>query len=171
MLKRNLKTVLTATAMVGFSGLAMHASATDLTTDALVNIIDPIQISQTTPLNFGTVAKAANDPVTVTVTPNGTGGTVASGSTPAAGLGGGATEGNFLVEGIQDALYAVTLPTVDIVSAGMTLNGFNSIATNGYQLLGPGGTDRVFVGATLTIPSTVASGGYTIPYTITVEYN
>ena len=171
MLKRNLKTVLTATAIVGFSGLAMHASATDLPTTARVDVIAPIAIAQTTQLNFGTVAKAAGADVTVTVTPDGAGGSIASGSTPAAGLGGGEAEGEFLVTGIAAATYAVTLPTADIIFSGMTLNGFSSTSANTYQLNGPGGTDRLFVGATLTIPAATANAVYNIPYTVTVEYN
>lgn len=171
MFKRNLKTVLTATAMVGFSGLAMQASATDLPTTAYVNVVAPIGIAQNTQLSFGTVAKAAGADVTVTVTADGAGGTIASGSTPAAGLGGGEAEGNFTVTGILNATYAVTLPPADIVSAGMTLNGWNSNSANGFALTGGGGTDTLTVGATLTIPAATVNGIYNIPYNVIVEYN
>lgn len=171
MFKRNFKTVLTATAIVGFSGVVLQASATDLPTTAYVNVIAPISISETAQLSFGTVAKAAGADVTVTVTADGTGGSIASGSTPAAGLGGGESEGEFQVQGIANAFYAVTLPGTINDASGMTLDTFTSLSNNANQLVGPLGTDRLFVGATLTIPAATGNGIYNIPYTVTVEYN
>lgn len=166
MFKRKILAALVATTTVGFTGYAMNASATDLSATANVTILAPIAIVEDTQLNFGSVAPDTTSGVTVTVAP---GGGISSASTPTAGLGGGHAAGSFTVTGITAAAYAVTLPSVDIIFNGMTLNGFTSASSGGFVL--GGGTDTLTVGATLAIPAGQVAGPYSTPYTVTVNYN
>lgn len=138
---------------------------------ALVKIIEALNLSVTTDLNFGAVQRPASGSVTVTVGSDGT-------------VGGSATRFDALIT--QTAgVYNLTGDDTNGVlinitalanSTGMTLTAFDqkyngASFTNGDPLAAPGTAGKpLLIGATLNIPSTVTTGSHSLGYDINVEY-
>ena len=146
---------------------AGNASAVDLTTTATVDIVEGITISQTTPLNFGTLVLNNGDVViaadgTVTDTSSLT----QDGTSQAAG--------EFEVTSISGVDLLVSV-TEGPASSGLTLGtmtwaaGGNSEADGEYN---SSGTDVLNVGGTLSVARDAASvgAGQTVDYTVSVTF-
>lgn len=141
----------------------------------------PISISKNTDMNFGTIAASSAGG---TVVLSASGSRTASGGIILPSFTGTVTAAQFTVTGEPSYSYAITLPfdfELTTTSAGtdqtMTVNAFNSAtfnnsAVNNTGLL-TGGTDTVFVGATLNVGASQTAGSYTnaAGFEVTVNYN
>lgn len=142
------------------------------TANANARIITAIDITRTAHLNFGDVV-AGGTPGTVVLT---------AGATPARSSTGGVTLGNsttvsdaiFTVSGEPLSTYAITLPgsAVTITSGGndMTVDTFTS-SPNATGALDGGGTQTLYVGATLHVAANQPNGQYSGTFSVTVTYN
>lgn len=144
-------------------------AATDSAT-ATATVMTSIAITNNTDLDFGAFSPSTGGTVII-----GTDG--ARSKTGAVVLSSGDTGGRaqFTVTGATDATYAITLPgngTVSLSNGGggsMDVNDFVSNPSGTGTLTG--GTETLYVGATLTVGSGQASGSYTGSFDVSVEYN
>jgi hypothetical protein len=138
---------------------------------ATANIITPIKIAKGADLNFGNiVAGTSQGTVTVDTVGNRTaiGGVILPTAIP-----GTVNAAKFIVSGLPEATYAITLPTSTTIStsggASMTVDEFTS-NPSGSGLL-TGGTQELYVGAKLTVNSNQPRGKYTGTFDVSVAYN
>ncbi len=130
-----------------------------------------IGISKTTDLHFGNIAVIGSG--TVVITP---GGTRTGYGVTLPSITGNPTPASFTVTGEPGYTYAISSLSLTSVSltgpgASMTCDTFISSPTGGSGLL-TGGTQMLYVGATLNIAAGQVAGTYTSgSFTITVNYN
>ncbi|MDG1824908.1 MAG: DUF4402 domain-containing protein [Henriciella sp.] len=131
--------------------LAAPAFAADASSTAGADIIAPLQVSNTAPLYFGTIAPSttASDTVIVNAAGAKTCGSELTCLTT------DHTAAAFDVAGEADYSYAITLPSSVNISNGSG----GTMAVNNFT-----------VGGTLTVAANQASGEYTGTFAITVEY-
>ena len=145
---------------------AGNASAVDLTTTATVDIVEGITISQTTPLNFGTLVLNNGDVVIAADgTPTDTSSLTQDGTSQA--------QATFDVTSISGVDLDVTL-TPGAGAAGLTLSAMSwDVGGTSASPFTSGGTDVLNVGGTLTVDRSAAAVGaaQTVPYTVTVAFN
>lgn len=143
------------------------AFAADANSNAGADIIAPLQVANTAPLYFGTIAPSTTASDTVIVA-HGGGKTCGSNLTC---LTNDHTAAAFTVTGEADQSYTITLPSsVDITNGSggtMTVNGFGGSKASGTLTAG---TDSFTVGGTLTVAANQASGEYNGTFAVTVEY-
>jgi hypothetical protein len=168
MFKRNSLAVLVATAVVGFGGFAINASASDGAGNASATIVAPIKATENTAMNFGSVSPDELIATTVVLDPGGLG--VSSGD--GAGLVplSGAQEGIFDVTGAAVA-YDITVQP----GASTLTSGLNTMSVDTFTASKASGTDAsndtFSVGATLRVGINQAAGApYSGTYTVTVNY-
>lgn len=171
MFKRNLLTVLVATAAVGFGGFAINASASDGVGNARAEIVAPLTVTENLSMDFGSVSGDSNplNGSTVSLT---TGGLVTASANAAVIAGTGARAALFDVTGASSALYTIGLPASTTISSGgnnMTVDNFVD-SLGGSGALNIGGTESFNVGARLNISGNQAVGVYLGTYTVTVTY-
>jgi|GEM_PF-562827 hypothetical protein len=158
---------LTGSMTVGVEDISA-AEFADATATVSATIIEPISISPTSSLNFGTVG-VTTFPGSLEITPSGA--TIPNNVTELAG--GIASEGVFTVTGDGNAAYNVTLPSSVTLSSGsntLIVDGFNHDGGATPTIAG-GGSRDLSIGATLNIGANQLSGTYTGSYTITVNYD
>ena len=137
-------------------------------------IITPLAITKNVDLNFGNIVAAASAG-TVTVSPAGartkSGDVVLPAATP-----GTISAAKFTVTGLANATYSITVPgTFNITRASgsetMAVSAFVTNPTPTGVLTG--GSQELFVGATVAVGANQAAGVYTNPnaLVITVAYN
>jgi len=137
-------------------------------------IITPLAIVKNVDLNFGNIVAAPTSGV-VTVATNGTrsktGGVTLPAATP-----GTISAAKFTVTGLANATYSITLPSAfNITRSGgtetMEVSAFVSNPTPTGLLTG--GTQELFVGASVAVGANQAAGTYVnaTALTITVAYN
>jgi hypothetical protein len=152
---------------------AQNSSSTSASGSATV--IQPISISPTSPLAFGTIVKPNDASVaTVTVDP-GTGvRTIAGGA--AAGLG-TTTAAGFAIVGEGGSAYNVSIPTqINLVSGSNTLvvaatnNSTATILGGAGASVGTTSTNTFGVGGSFNISNGTPSGAYTGTFTVTATY-
>jgi hypothetical protein len=88
-------------------------------------------------------------------------------------LGGAASAASLTVTGDADRAYSITLSGSTTLSAGsgsMTVDTFVLSPESSSWNLGPGGSQVVYVGATLHVGASQAAAGYQGTYAITVAY-
>jgi len=143
------------------------------TATASATIVTPLAITKTADMNFGNLAVNTN-PGTVVLTA-----AASPTRTPTGGVtlmgGGTISAATFNISGLTGANYSVTLPasphTISSGGNNMTVDNFTSSSTNGYTLTG--GSDILYVGATLYVNGSQAAGTYTsgTPFVVTINYN
>jgi len=143
------------------------------TATASATIVTPLAITKTADMNFGNLAVNTN-PGTVVLTA-----AASPTRTPTGGVtlmgGGTISAATFNISGLTGANYSVTLPasphTISSGGNNMTVDDFTSSSTNGYTLTG--GSDILYVGATLYVNGSQAAGTYTsgTPFVVTINYN
>jgi hypothetical protein len=106
MFKRNLLTVLVATAAVGF---AINASASDGTGNARAEIVAPIAVTENLSMDFGSVS-GDSDPANSSTVVLSTAGAVTASANAAVIPSSGARAALFDVTGAANALYDIVLP-------------------------------------------------------------
>lgn len=143
-------------------------------TDVFANIVNPITISETRALHFGTlsVSSAAG---TCVLTPAGvrsqTGGVTLTNFTPTA------ASAAYTVTGSANLNYAITLPSssVTVTRSGgaetMTVSTYTSNKAGNAGTLNGSATDSFTVGATLNVSANQVAGLYQGNFNITVAYN
>lgn len=137
----------------------------------------PVAVTKTADLSFGRFATGAAGSVTIS-----TSGvrTVSGGVLPAGG--GAMTAASFAVAGAGGATYSITQGGETVLSRTsgpetMTMTRFSDVtganATTGVAAGGAlnGGTQSIYVGATLAVGANQAPGAYTGTISVTVEYN
>ena len=148
---------------------AQTASAT-ATANATATIITPITIGKVADLNFGNIV-AGTGAGTVTVPTEGartkTGDVILPAATP-----GTINAAKFTVTGLADATYTITLPGSATISetGGKTMTVTFTSNPSGTGTL-TGGTQDLFVGATLNVGAAQTAGNYTGTFNVTVAYN
>lgn len=155
------------------SNVFAQASSDVATADASARIITPIDITKVDNLVFGNIA-ASSSTGTVVIAPDATGTrTSAGGVTPSVIGSYGSAE--FTVTGEANSTYTISVPSSVTISDGnshsMTVNNF---LTNEADLIGtfsPSGSQTIYVGATLNVGASQATGNYTGSYAVTVAYN
>ena len=145
------------------------------TATATAVIIAPIAILKTTDMNFGNLAVSPTVAGTVVLPA-----ALAPVRTITGGVtlmpGGSITAAAFTVTGLADATYSITLPASASLTgpgAPMTADVFVSSPTVAAGGLLTGGTQTLYVGATLNVAAAQTAGSYTTPavFTVTVNYN
>lgn len=162
--------ILTAFSAVTFAQVGASATAT-----ATATILTPIAITKNVDMDFGRLAVNAT-PGTVALSAD-----AAPTRTPSGGVtlmtGGTITAARFTVTGLAGATYSITLPADGVVSltgpgAPMAANSFVSNPTVALGGTLTGGTEILYVGATLSVAGGQTSGVYTsAAFTVTVNYN
>ena len=164
-----------AIVMIAFSATTFAQPGVSATATATATILTPLAILKNVDMSFGNLA--------VNATP----GTVALSAaalptrTPGGGVtlmtGGTVTAANFTVTGLVDATYSITLPADGVVlltgpGTDIAANSFVSSPTVAAGGILTGGSEILYVGATLTIAGSQAFGVYTsLAFTVTVNYN
>jgi len=156
---------------VAFLALTTSAFAVDLSTNALVEIVEGLSLAETTALNFGQLALNTGDVVI-------------------AAEDGATTDADFLIvdnTNLSQGVFAVTgLTNWDVqvsctagsMPAGLTLATFTADwADAGAEAAVPAtrtmaaDTENVEIGATLSVDRTTAStGAATMPFTVSVTF-
>ncbi|NVN93912.1 MAG: DUF4402 domain-containing protein [Bacteroidetes bacterium] len=172
------KTIIIIVAIIisGFSANVM-AQATKNTT-AGAKIVAPITITETSSLNFGTMAVLASTAGTCVLSTQGvrtaTGGVNLSAQTPIA------ANAAYTVGGAISTTYAITLPSSitvsDLSTHTMTINSLlartASAGTNGLTgTLSGTGTDSFTIGGTLNVAAAQVAAVYSGTFNVTVAYN
>ena len=156
--------------LLSIASLSVSAQVT-ATATASATIITPIAITKNLDMSFGNVAVSAIAG-TVTLTPANTR-TIAGGVTLPLATG-TVNAAKFTVTGLTGSTYSITLPStaLTLTSGGntMTVTAFTSTPTPTGTLTG--GTEVVYVGATLNVGASQAAGTYTsAAFPVTVNYN
>jgi hypothetical protein len=143
-------------------------------TDAFANIVNPITISETRSLHFGTMS-VSSSAGTCILAPAGTrtqtGGVTLTNFTPTA------TSAAYSVSGAASIAYNITLPSTSVTvtrsggSQTMTITAFTSNKTGNASILSGTGTDSFAVGATLNVGASQVAGLYQGNFNVTVAYN
>lgn len=129
----------------------------------------PLAAATQSELGFGQMVATASAG-TVTVTP--AGGRTRSGGT-ILGNGFGVSAAAFALSGDLNASYSITLPadcTLSGSAGSMTADHFASSPSDAGTL-GPAGSQRMTLGATLHVAAAQASGNYSGTYAVTLAYN
>ena len=171
-MKSLLKLLMTTAIVLGFGFASLAQSGASAVANTTATIVTPIAISWKTDLEFGNVTVHGTNLGTVVMDPA-SGRSVTGGCTlPAAS--GTTTAAEFEVTGVADYTYTITLPASVVISNGtenMTVNTFTSNPTPTGTLTG--GTEALFVGATLNVAGGQAAGDYesATDFEVTVAYN
>lgn len=165
-----------ATLSIAFLTTASAQTAT-ATATASATIVTPITIAKVTDMVFGNVAVLASLG-TVVMEPTSAAARSTTGTvTIAAANAGSPTAAKFTVSGEGTYAYTITLPSsASLTGPGtaMTVDTFTtSIGTDLTLGALSGGTQTVYVGATLHVGGSQTAGAYTTttPFSVTVAYN
>ena len=163
---------LTAVALC-FTAQQAMAAKSDGTGNAKAKIISPLEVEETTEMNFGTLLGDATYTVTLTNAGNrtcsNTDKCVADGNTPAAGVFTIKNPGSNPVTATTITLPANDTVTVTNDTDTLHVDDFNSDFASG-AIAGNNGTKVVHVGAKLSVESGVSDGDYRGTYPIVINY-
>lgn len=158
------KLLLIAGATIASASITSSAIAAQATGTATANVLEPITITNTSPLQFGDVDVTGGG--TVVIGPTGTpGGSLTSVGTQSAGT--------FDLTGQSGASFSIAIATLtELTNAGHDL--ILSVYTNtegGATGTMTGGAITLGVGATITADGSEAAGPYSGTYTVDIDYN
>jgi len=163
----------TVVMIASFSNTVL-AQATD-NASASARIVTPIAIAKDVDMDFGTVAVQTATGGTVVLLTNGTRTVGAGGGVTLPAASETVTAASFTVSGNGSSTYSISLPVSIFISDGaahrMTVDAFTSFPlTTGT--LSAGGSQTLYVGATLNVKAGQVSGTYTnSAFPVTVNYN
>lgn len=171
-MKQNLKFFALVTVMIVFSaGTFAQVTAT---ATAAATIVTPIAISKTTDMNFGNIAVNASLGTVALPAAAAPVRTVTGGCTLPS-TAGTVTAAAFTVTGQTGYTYAITLPaSASLTGPGpaMTADTFVSSPTVAAGGVLTGGTQTLYVGATLHVAASQTAGAYiSAAFNVTVNYN
>jgi hypothetical protein len=163
--------LLSLVAIFSIASITVKAQVT-ATATASATIITPIAISKSLDMSFGNVAVSPTISGTVTLTPANVR-TITGGVTLPV-VAGTVNAAKFTVTGLTGSTYSITLPSSALtLTSGantMTVTSFTSTPTPTGTLTG--GTQDIYVGATLNVAAAQAAGTYTsAAFPVTVNYN
>ena len=167
------KLIASAIVLLGFATNS-NAQAT-ATATATATIISRISLVKNTDMNFGNIAASAFGGTVELPPAPPTPVRIASGGVSLPATIGTVTAANFTVTGNDTYTYAITLPFFLVLThtglvATMNADAFTS-TPSGSGLL-TGGTEELYVGATLNIGANQLAGVYTSGnFDVTVNYN
>ena len=160
---------LTGLASTAYAQANATASATGSAT-----IIQPISITKTADLGFGTIVKPTTGAATVTVATTGNGRTVTGGGAVAADAN-GVSSASFTVYGEGNSAISVTVPGSFSMTAGtnslMVTTSNTGVTGNLSNAIGTQGSFVVGVGGQFTLQTDTASGAYQGSLLVSVAYN
>lgn len=161
------KAILVATAtgsMMIASGSAVAATATANTS---ATVLQSISIAKNTDLDFGAFSPSTGGTVVI-----GTDGSRSKTSAVVLSSTATGSRAQFTVSGTTNATYAITLPASATLTSGANTMSVGSFVSNpsGTGTL-TGGSEILYVGATVTVASAQAAGAYTGTFDVSVEYN
>jgi hypothetical protein len=160
-------------AALAAAGSACAQSSANVSTTGSATIFQPIAISKTADLAFGTIVRplAGSGAVTINAA------TGARTVDPGVGqLGSGFHQATYSVTGEGGQAFNIGIPTGFIMtrtggSETLTVNLASSVTSGTLSSsLGSQGTQTFGVGGTLTVSNTTASGAYQGTFTVTVNY-
>lgn len=156
-----------AALIAGGSGAAI---AVDATGDATATVVEPLQVSQDTAMDFGQFSAPTSATETITMATDGsmtTSGTEIHLFSPIG------TAGAFTITGEPGKLVAVSLgaATVQLSDGGTnTMDLSPALSTLAAALDGTTGQAALSVGGDLDVVAGQAAGSYSGTYTVTVNY-
>ena len=175
-MKLTIRSAIMGAALSLIAGSAFAQATSTTTGNGAVKIITPISVSETQPLNFGTLvrpgsAATATIAATAAGAPGGTATRITTdGNTP--------TSGHFQVTGEDTYSFAITVPsTLTLTRTGgaetiaVTLTGSDATGVLGTTNSTTAGQANYYVGGSLSVDNTTVVGAYTGTYTTSVAYN
>lgn len=170
--RRLLGATAVAAALAAAAPAFAQASA-NVSTNGSATIFQPIAITKTADLTFGTIVRPLAGSGVVTINAS----TGARTVDPGVGqLGSGFHQATYSVTGEGGQAFNIGIPTGFVMtrtggSETLTVNLASSVASGTLSSsLGSQGTQTFGVGGTLTVANTTASGAYTGSFTVTVNY-
>ncbi len=160
------------------TAMAQAGTSASATAQAGATVVVPLVVTAEEEIDFGAIASGSiSGTVIVTVDDK-------RSATGGASLLGGADfhRAEFKVVGPPNASYKITLPSTltaehDSSSPGPNLNVVNLVsfsteanAVTDTGVIGPGGSDMVYVGGTIEIPAGAKNGKYEADVVLTVEF-
>lgn len=164
--------------ILGISSFGQNGAKS--TAQGHAEIVAPITITKVTDINFGKLAVHATNGGTVVVTPaSGTGRSATGGVTFSTANTGTVGAAEFTVGGQGNYTYHLGLPSASLSLVGtpsgtMTADTWtSSLGVSGNGTLSSGGSQTIYVGATLNVTGGQTPGVYssTVPFEVTVDYN
>ena len=153
--------------------LDQSGTATPVSGTASATAFSPLSISESVPMNFGTIAGGA---LAGSVVLDTGGGRTPSGDVQVMASGPG-NAASFQVSGEPNQAYTLVYSDGVLANAGGQQIGLSSFTDNSPGTIPGAGTVTFQVGATLSIGANQAAGTYStangggIPYTVTINYN
>lgn len=158
------KLLLIAGATIASASITSSAIAAQDTGSATANVLEPITITNTSPLQFGDVDVTGGG--TVTIDELG----AASGTLTSVGT---QSAGTFALTGANGATFSIAIATVTELTNGggndLILSAYSN--TEGATGTMTGGAITLGVGATITADGGETVGAYTGSYTVDIDYN
>ena len=157
------KLLLIAGATIASASITSSAIAAQATGSATANVLEPITITNTSPLQFGDVDVTGGGTVTISET-GAASGTLTSVGTQSAGT--------FALTGANAATFSIAIATVVDLTNGtdnLVLSAYSN--TEGATGTMTGGAITLGVGATITAVGGESTGPYTGSYTVDIDYN
>jgi len=158
-------------AVVLTSNVFAQATSSTASATASAKIMIPIAIAKNIDLSFGNIASSTSTG-TVVIAPDASGTrTYTGGVTPS--VIGAYTSAKYTVTGEGSSTYTIALPSSITINSGsnsMTVNNFTSNESDGIGTLSSG-SQIIYVGATLNVAASQATGTYSGSYDVTVAYN
>lgn len=150
---------------------AMAQNSATATAAGAVTVVQPISITKSTDLGFGTIVKPASGSATVTVSSAGVRTVVGSVAANATGV----SRALFNVFGEGASIFSITVPASFSMTSGanslvVTTNSTASSLTLSGSA-GAQGSNSFGVGGSFVLSSSTASGAYTGNFVVTVAYN
>jgi hypothetical protein len=172
---KNMKKIFTLIAIFTVFAISTFAQSNGISATATssATIITPISMSSDVPLAFGNVAVNANAG-TVVMTPASPTVRTSTGGVTLPQTTGTYTAAHFIVGGQGNSAFTIGLPTdITITSSSNTMHvtTFLSSLTSNSGTLNSSGVSSFYVGATLNVNATQASGLYSGTFNVTVNYN
>lgn len=163
-----------ATALTFLSSPAFAQSSASADTTGTTTIIQPITVSQSSPLSFGTIVRPGSGTSTISI---GTGADTVSTTGTAIALRGTTSRARYTVSGEGGETIVVSMPaSFNLTRAGaadipvtLTRNPSGNLTLS--NAIGATGTAALDIGGSFTISSTTATGDYTGNFLVTVSYN
>jgi hypothetical protein len=171
-----MKKIFVLIALFAAFAVSSFAQGTSTTATSTATIITPIGISNSVALAYGNLAVNTTAGTVLLPATSGTPIRVASGGVTLPAVTGTVTAAKFTVTGQVSSAYTIGLPANGMVTitgpgAPMTVNNFISSLPSNTGTTGTGGTEDLYVGATLGVAGSQAPGNYTGTFTVTVNYN
>jgi len=171
------KLVLSVSALSALASVAHAQNSASVTASGNATVIQPMYLTSSTNLNFGTIVKPGTGTATVAVDASGNRTLTGTVGAPNAG---GISAAAFAVAGEGGQTFSLTMPstfTIATTTGGggtLTVSTINGLGANTGTLsgsIGSQGSLAFGVGGQFALPSTAASGAYTGNFTVTTAYN